>query len=134
MVDITTTRQTKIRVFLVPITLRITNMLGKLRAGPARSRASAGPWPMPAPRRPCRIGTSVRVAKYMKAPTTEAKRFAPKEFPPTQLLTQPAGLTPLVLAFPATTLQPVRPRKGAAISVWQDPSLRETILPSHLVS
>jgi hypothetical protein len=32
---------------------------------------------------PCRIGTSVRVAKYISAPDREAKRFAQREFPPT---------------------------------------------------
>ena len=113
ILDIITTRQTKIRVFLVPITLRITNMLGKLKAGPASSRARAGPLPMPAPRRPCRIGTSVRVAKYMKAPTTEAKRFAPKELPPTKPLTQPAGIKPSCPGLPSNNPATSTPAKSS---------------------
>ena len=56
MVAMTTTRLTKATVFFVPITLRITSMLGRLSAGPASSSASAGPLPMPAPSKPCRIG------------------------------------------------------------------------------
>ena len=64
----TITRQMKTSVFFVPMTLRMTSMFGSDRAGPASSSASAGPLPMPAPIRPCRIGTSVRVAKYMNAP------------------------------------------------------------------
>ena len=81
----TITSRTKTAVFLVPITERMTNMFGRLKAGPARSRASAGPLPIPAPIRPCRMGTSVSVAKYMNAPTTEANRLAHRELPPTRL-------------------------------------------------
>ena len=43
------TKETNTTVFLVPITLLITNMLGKLRAGPASSSAKAGPCPIPFP-------------------------------------------------------------------------------------
>ena len=66
--------------------LRSTSMLGSDSAGPASNSASAGPLPMPDPINPCRIGTSVNVAKYMKAPTTEAKKFAQSELPPTDWL------------------------------------------------
>ena len=53
----------------------MTSMFGKLNAGPASSSAKAGPLPMPAPIRPWRIGTSVSVAKYIKAPKMLAKKF-----------------------------------------------------------
>ena len=69
-------------------------MLGNDKAGPASNNASAGPCPMPAPRRPSRIGTSVSVAKYMKAPATEANRFAPSELPPTARATHSDGIRP----------------------------------------
>ena len=58
---------------------------GRESAGPARSKARAGPCPIPDPINPWRIGTSVRVAKYMRAPETEANRFAHREFPPTRV-------------------------------------------------
>ena len=71
----------KAAVFLTPITPPITSILGSDRVGPAKSSESAGPLPIPAPIKPWRIGTSVRVAKYINAPETETKRFAIKEFP-----------------------------------------------------
>ncbi len=82
----------KVAVFLAPMTLPITSMLGRESAGPASSRARAGPWPMPAPRRPCKIGTSVRVAKYIKAPANEAIRLAENEFPPKRDWTHCSGI------------------------------------------
>ena len=39
-------------------------MLGSDKAGPASSRANAGPRPIPRPSRASRIGISVSVAKY----------------------------------------------------------------------
>ena len=60
-------------------------MLGRLRAGPASSRASAGPLPMPLPNKPWMMGTSVSVAKYMKAPPSAAKKLAATELPPTMV-------------------------------------------------
>ena len=69
-----TTRATKTRVFLVPRTPLITSMLGRDTAGPAKRSESAGPRPMPEPIRLSRIGISVRVAKYIKAPDTDAKK------------------------------------------------------------
>jgi hypothetical protein len=39
---------------------------------------------MPLPNKPWMIGTSVSVAKYMKAPDMEAKKLAAMEFPPTR--------------------------------------------------
>ena len=62
-------------------------MLGRERAGPAKRSARAGPLPIPAPISPWRMGTSVNVAKYMKAPATEAKKFEKIEFPPTRAAT-----------------------------------------------
>jgi hypothetical protein len=84
IVAIITTKLTYTTVFFVPIALPITSMLGKLKAGPARSSARDGPFPIPEPIRPCRIGTSVKVAKYINAPTTDEKKFAKREFPPTR--------------------------------------------------
>ena len=72
----------------------MTSMLGSESAGPASSSASAGPWPMPEPRSVCRIGTSVRVAKYMSAPTNEARKLAPSELPPTTCATHEDGTRP----------------------------------------
>ena len=51
-VAITMTRETKTMVFFVPITDRITSILGSERAGPAKRRASAGPLPIPLPMSP----------------------------------------------------------------------------------
>ena len=47
------------------ITLCITSIVGRESDGPASNRASAGPWLIPEVNRPCRIGTSVSVAKYI---------------------------------------------------------------------
>ena len=69
-------------------------MFGRLSAGPASSRARAVPLPMPLPIKPCRIGTSVSVAKYMKAPAKAATKLAMKELPPTARLTQTEGISP----------------------------------------
>ena len=70
-------------VFCVPITPLITNILGKDKEGPANNKANAGPLPIPEAIKPCKIGTSVKVAKYIKAPTIEAKKFDKSELPPT---------------------------------------------------
>ena len=91
----------------------MTSMLGRESAGPERSRASAGPFPMPEPRRPCRIGTSVSVAKYINAPNTEATRFAASELPPTREATAASGMIPASLpgrpiSHPATSTPPKR--------------------------
>ena len=47
-----TTKVMKTTVFLNPIILFSTNILGNDNAGPARSKARAGPCPMPDPIRP----------------------------------------------------------------------------------
>jgi cytochrome c biogenesis protein CcdA len=46
-VAITITNATKMIVFFVPITPRITNIFGNDSDGPAKSRAKAGPLPIP---------------------------------------------------------------------------------------
>jgi len=76
-----TTKAMKAAVFFKPRTVFITSILGKDKAGPANNSANAGPFPMPLPKRPCRIGTSVSVAKYIKAPEMAAKKLATREFP-----------------------------------------------------
>ena len=83
-------------VFLVPITPRITNILGRESDGPASNKAKAGPLPIPAEINPCRIGTSVNVAKYIKAPTIEAKKFENNEFPPTRFEIHSFGIIPAI--------------------------------------
>ena len=50
--------------------------------------------PHPLPMSPSRMGTSVSVAKYMKAPTTDANRFARSVLPPTRLDTHSDGMRP----------------------------------------
>jgi len=93
-VAITITNRTKTTVFFIPITEPITSIFGKDKAGPAKSKANAGPFPIPLPIRACKIGISVRVAKYIKAPTTEANRTEPNELPPTKLLIHSDGIKP----------------------------------------
>ena len=44
------------------------------------------------------IGTSVSVAKYMKAPVNEAKKFERSEFPPTAHSIQRFGTTPAIVS------------------------------------
>ena len=77
------TKTTKTTVFLKPSTWLMTSMLGSDKDGPAKSNANAGPLPMPEANRPCMIGTSVSVAKYMKAPVKLARKLDNREFPPT---------------------------------------------------
>ncbi|GAH16058.1 unnamed protein product, partial [marine sediment metagenome] len=43
------------------------------------------PFPIPRPKKAFRMGTSVKVAKYIKAPATEAMKLDLKAFPPTQV-------------------------------------------------
>lgn len=69
-------------------------MLGRERAGPASNKAKAGPLPIPEAIKPCKTGISVSVAKYIKAPTTEAKKFENKELPPTSQTIQSLGIMP----------------------------------------
>ena len=89
-----TTRATNITVFIVPSTLRITNIFGNESAGPANRRAKAGPLPIPLANSPFRMGTSVKVAKYINAPIIEANRFDQIEFPPTKADIQLVGIKP----------------------------------------
>ena len=77
------------------MTSRMTNMLGRDNAGPAKSKARAGPFPIPLLMRPCKIGISVSVAKYMKAPTIDAKKLAKNELPPTSIDIHSLGTMPL---------------------------------------
>ena len=41
------------------------------------------------------MGTSVKVAKYINAPTIEAKKLAPRELPPTAFFIISEGIIPL---------------------------------------
>lgn len=50
-------------------------MLGKLKEGPDKSKAKAGPFDIPLAINACKIGISVKVEKYIKAPNIEAIKF-----------------------------------------------------------
>ena len=69
-------------------------MFGSDNEGPANNKAKAGPLPIPADINPCRMGTSVRVAKYMNAQTIDAKKLEKTEFPPTNLVIHSLGMIP----------------------------------------
>ena len=68
--------------------------------GPASSSARAGPLPMPEARRPWMMGTSVSVAKYMKAPVKLARKFDSSELPPTAHSIQRLGMMPAMAVSP----------------------------------
>lgn len=106
MVEKITTNKTNVAVFFAPSIELITSIFGSDRAGPESNKASAGPLPIPLPRSACTIGTSVKVAKYINAPTTDANKFENIELPPTNLVIQKLGIIP---SFPG------RPRAKPAI-------------------
>ncbi len=81
-------------VFLHPITLAMTSMLGRLKRRTGEQQRERRALAHAGAEEPSRIGTSVSVAKYMNAPATEAKRFAPSALPPTAASTQPEGIRP----------------------------------------
>lgn len=58
-------------------------MLGKLKLGPDNNKANAGPLDIPFEIRACKIGISVKVEKYMKAPKIDAIKFPKILFLPT---------------------------------------------------
>src|SRR4030042_5679968 len=58
------------------------------------------------------MGTSVSVAKYMKAPTIEAKKLENKELPPTKPEIHWLGITPAIV-FPSC----VEPNKKPAVTI-----------------
>ncbi len=74
-------------------------MLGNDNEGPAKSKASARPLLIPAAMSPCSIGISVKVAKYMNAPTIDAKRLENNELPPTNGETHSLGIIPGMLVL-----------------------------------
>ena len=85
-------------------------MLGKDNEGPDSSNANAGPLPMPEANSPWMIGTSVSVAKYIKAPVKLAKKFDNKEFPPTAHCIHSLGTMPAI-----ETPSCVEPSKNPAV-------------------
>ena len=105
------TKATYTAVFLKPSTLLITSILGNDKEGPAKSNANAGPLPMPEASNPCMMGTSVNVAKYMKAPVKLARKFDNSEFPPTAHRIHPLGTTPAIEVSPC-----VDPNKKPAVT------------------
>ena len=86
--------------------MRITSIFGSDKAGPANNNASAGPFPIPDPSRPSTIGTSVKVEKYMKAPSTDANNVDSSELSPTAMFIHSLGIKPLC---------PGRPNNSPAI-------------------
>jgi len=119
-------------VFCVPITLRMTSILGNERAGPANSNAKAGPWPIPFLSKPSIMGTSVRVAKYMRAPKTEAKKFEKREFPPTRPETHWLGIRPSPSLVPSKRPEELDYLRGDASSIkdlgWEQEYVFETMI------
>ena len=104
------TKTTKTTVFLKPSTWLMTSMLGSDKDGPAKSNANAGPLPMPEADRPCMIGTSVSVAKYMKAPVKLARKLDNREFPPTAHCIHSLGIMP-----------------AREVSSWVDPNRKPAV-------
>jgi len=80
-------------------------MFGSDNEGPASNSASAGTLPIPAAISPCKIDTSVNVAKYIKAPTIDTKKLENTELPPTRFAIHSFGITPAI-----------------AVSSWVEPS------------
>ena len=89
----------------------MTSMLGSKSDGPASNSARAGPLPMPEASSPWMIGTSVSVAKYMKAPVKLAKKFDSRELPPTAHSIQRFGMIPAM-----------------AVWSWVDPSRKPAVM------
>jgi len=85
--------------------LRKASMLGRLTAGPARSKAKAGPWPIPKSINDLKIGTSVRVAKYISAPLIEAVALACRLLPPRKPAITDSGIT--TFRIPAMKTPPI---------------------------
>ncbi|MPN25980.1 hypothetical protein SDC9_173402 [bioreactor metagenome] len=105
------TKTTKTTVFFVPMTSRITNIFGNDKEGPASNSAKAGPFPIPDASNPWIIGTSVRVAKYMKAPTTLAQKLDHTVLPPTAHSIHEFGTTPGIEVSPW-----VEPKRNPAVT------------------
>src|SRR5690554_6779559 len=101
MVAITTTSAQYTSVFSVPRMVLITSILGSDSAGPASSSASAGPLPMPAPISASTMGTSVRVEKYISAPSTEASTVEVRLLSPTAAATHSDGIMPSLPGRPS---------------------------------
>ena len=106
----TITNATYMIVFFVPMTPRITSMLGRDSDGPASNKANAGPFPIPDAINPCTIGTSVNVAKYMNAPEKLAKKFENNEVPPTAHSIHSFGMIPAM-----TVSSCVEPSRNPAV-------------------
>jgi len=83
MVDIITTRQIYVRVFLIPMIWLKVIIEGRDNDGPDKSNARAGPFPIPKSIKALMIGTSVSVAKYITAPNIDAIKLPNKVLPPT---------------------------------------------------
>ena len=60
-------------------------MFGRLKDGPAKSNARAGPEAIPLAINACNIGISVNVEKYINAPNIEAIKLPVIVFCPTNL-------------------------------------------------
>ncbi len=91
-----TTSPTYTAVFLLPRTPLTTSILGRLKLGPARSKASAGPECIPLAINACSIGISVKVEKYMKAPNIDATTFPKTVFCPTMLVMVASGSSGMI--------------------------------------
>jgi len=69
------------------------------------------------------MGTSVRVAKYMMAPTTEAKRFALRLFPSTSISTHLDGMIPSCPGLPSKNPGTITPAKRSGRIYFEKPQV-----------
>ena len=81
MVDRTTMIAQKANVFFTPMIPTRTSMLGRERAGPARSRARAGPLPIPAPMKTLQDGDLGKGREIHERPGYRGKQIGPEGIP-----------------------------------------------------
>jgi len=89
---------------------------------------------MPFPISPWSMGTSVRVAKYMKAPATEANRFDKMEFPPTAEFTHSDGMSPSCPGRPSKTPAMSTPKKRSGNICLVNPQVEPNQSPTSPLS
>ena len=78
---------------------------------------------------PCSIGTSVSVAKYIKAPLIDAKRLAQIEFPPTSFTIHSDGIKPSCPGLPRKEPAIRTPRNRSGKICLANPQVDENQSP-----
>ena len=99
---------------------------GKGRSGQEQSQSR--PLPMPEPINPWSMGTSVRVAKYMKAPMMAARKFEARNcrpLPGSPTRSESSLHFGRPKSAPATRTRPAEAEEFA----WQSPTSRQTTRP-----